>query len=696
MTDPSDSPAPAWSPAPDESAAIKLPDFLAPLVERLAEKVHDRWAAQRLEEGWTYGPERNDTRRTTPNLVAYADLPDIEKNYDRATALTTLRALYREGYRITAAAKTNEAAPDEARVVAEALEGADGLRFEAADLLWRGHTPEFWRQHPALLYRLARRASDAGWPLLAYDMVSRTLAPAAEEEIPADFEARLRYLAALSLMEVGALERAAQEINRIGGAEWLGGDLQGLRGRLAKVRGLRAADADEARRCFEEARGVYEEAYDAARDLFAKENSLAAGGSAYYLGINAASMAAWSGHGEEARRRAGEVLDICAAVEKARGGPSPDPWLEATRGEAHLLRHDGAAAGAAYRAAASALPGQWRPLQSMRRQALETARRTGFPENEAAGWFRLPEVRVAGLDGGTAPPDGAIVFYYLRDPAQLPAAAALAESSAEFHLGLEQPLEKFRARLTPEQDALLEKITARATRVLGQKETQIVREEISPALARAFFCGSVLLRARELDTPAVGLPRLESADLDFRTDGGSPFRAVLCADAKGYSRLDAPRLRVFAREFLGRVGAAVDRFRAQTVTVKTAGDGLFMVFHDLASAIRFSLELRDTIRAVDWGAFGLPDDLGLRISLDAGPVLEFDDPVTGYRDVAGSLVNRAARIEPITPVNHVYASRTVAALATALELPGVRFEYAGETPLPKGFGAFQLYHLTAA
>jgi class 3 adenylate cyclase len=465
---------------------------------------------------------------------------------------------------------------------------------------------------------------------------------------------------------------------------------------LAKARGLRTASADEARRCFEEARTVYQQAYNAARDLFAKENSLEAGGSAYYLGINAASMAAWSGHGDEALVLAREVLDICAAVEKARGVRPPDPWLEATRGEAHLLRNEGAAAGAAYRAAASALPGQWRPLQSMRRQALETARHTGFPEGETAGWFLLPEVRVAGLDGGDAPPDGAIVFFYLREPGQLTEAAALAERSAEFHLGLEQPLEKFRARLAPEGNALLEKIMARATRVLGQKETQIVREEISPALARAFFCGSVLLRARELDTPATGLPRLDSADLDFRTDGGSPFRAVLCADAKGYSRLDAPRLRVFVREFLGRVGAAVDRFRAQTVTVKTTGDGLFMVFKNLPDAIRFSLELRDTVRAVDWGALGLPEDLGLRISLDAGPVLEFDDPVSGCRDVAGSLVNRAARIEPITPVNHVYASRTVAALATALGLPGVRFEYAGETPLPKGFGSFQLYHLTAA
>lgn len=697
MTDSSDAPAPAWTPLPDESAAVTLPDFLAPLVERLAEKVHDRWAAQRLEEGWIYGPHRDDGRKTTPNLVPYAELPEVEKNYDRTTALTTLRGLYREGYRITPAAKTDDAAADEARVVAAALEAADNLRFEEADLLWRAHLPEFWLHHPALLYCLARRASDAGWPLLAFDMVSRTLAAGGSDELPPELEARLRYLAVLSLMEVGALERAALEIAKITGEQWLGGDLPGLRGRLAKARGLRAADPDEARRCFEEARATYHAAYDTVRDLFGKENSLESATSAYYLGINAAAMAAWSGRGDEARELAAEVLGLCDAVEKKRGEATPDPWLEATRGEAHLLRHEAEPAATAYRAAAQALRNRWRPLQSMRRQALETARRTGFPEDEAAAWFRLPELRVAGVVGSVAdvPPEDAVVFYFLREPAQLAEAAALAAHCSEFQLGLEEPLEKFRGRLSPAEQAALDTIMRRATRVLGQKETQIVREDISPALARAFFRGSVLLRAGELDIAPAGLPPAETAELGVPGDG-APFRAVLCADAKGYSRLDAPRLRVFAREFLGRVGAAVDRFRDRTVTIKTAGDGLFMVFRELPDAIRFSLELRDAIRAVDWSALGLPEDLGLRISLDAGPVLEFDDPVSGCRDVAGSLVNRAARIEPITPVNHVYASRTVAALATAFGTPGVRFEYAGETPLPKGFGAFQLYHLTRA
>ena len=170
----------------------------------------------------------------------------------------------------------------------------------------------------------------------------------------------------------------------------------------------------------------------------------------------------------------------------------------------------------------------------------------------------------------------------------------------------------------------------------------------------------------------------------------------MCADVKGFSRLDARGLEIFCRELLGMVGKIADRFRSNALVLKTAGDGIFAVFRDLDSAVSFSLALRDGVASVDWTSRGLPENMGIRISLDAGPVLEFNDPVTGRLDVAGRMVNRAARIEPITPVNHVYASRTVASLALSLGVPGVRFEYAGETPLPKGFGAFPLYHVASA
>ena len=70
------------------------------LLEQIAEKIHDRWMQKRESEGWTYGPERNDKRKQTPCLVPYDRLPEIEKEYDRETARTTINALYELGFEI--------------------------------------------------------------------------------------------------------------------------------------------------------------------------------------------------------------------------------------------------------------------------------------------------------------------------------------------------------------------------------------------------------------------------------------------------------------------------------------------------------------------------------------------------------------------------------------------------------------------
>ena len=70
------------------------------LAERLAENVHATWAEKRLAEGWRYGPERNDAGKEHPCLVPYDQLPEEERDYDRATARAVIDALLAEGYEI--------------------------------------------------------------------------------------------------------------------------------------------------------------------------------------------------------------------------------------------------------------------------------------------------------------------------------------------------------------------------------------------------------------------------------------------------------------------------------------------------------------------------------------------------------------------------------------------------------------------
>jgi hypothetical protein len=70
------------------------------LVEVLAESNHDNWASQRMRDGWTYGEQRNDDMKQHPGLVAYADLTEGEKEYDRITVIETLKAILASGYQI--------------------------------------------------------------------------------------------------------------------------------------------------------------------------------------------------------------------------------------------------------------------------------------------------------------------------------------------------------------------------------------------------------------------------------------------------------------------------------------------------------------------------------------------------------------------------------------------------------------------
>jgi len=90
----------AYKPRPLDTRAIELPADLQQLVERLAENTHDVWARQRLADGWTWGPQRDDASKQTPCLVPYAQLPEDEKVYDRQTAGEVLKAIIALGYRV--------------------------------------------------------------------------------------------------------------------------------------------------------------------------------------------------------------------------------------------------------------------------------------------------------------------------------------------------------------------------------------------------------------------------------------------------------------------------------------------------------------------------------------------------------------------------------------------------------------------
>lgn len=90
----------SYQPQPLDTSHIELSPDILDLTEQLARNIHEVWAQGRAREGWTYGAARNDERREHPGLVSYEKLTESEKQYDRETALQTLRTIIALGYKI--------------------------------------------------------------------------------------------------------------------------------------------------------------------------------------------------------------------------------------------------------------------------------------------------------------------------------------------------------------------------------------------------------------------------------------------------------------------------------------------------------------------------------------------------------------------------------------------------------------------
>ena len=90
-----------YKPEPIDTKRIEIPEDLKPLIELIAKNVHEVWAKSRIEEGWTYGEVKDSIKKTTPCLVPYEELSEQEKDYDRNTALETIKVVLKHGYKIS-------------------------------------------------------------------------------------------------------------------------------------------------------------------------------------------------------------------------------------------------------------------------------------------------------------------------------------------------------------------------------------------------------------------------------------------------------------------------------------------------------------------------------------------------------------------------------------------------------------------
>lgn len=89
-----------YLPKPIDVSSIDIDADLLELLELLAQNSHDTWAEKRMSEGWMLGVMRDDKKKQHPGLVPYEQLPESEKEYDRNSVISTLKAIIALGYKI--------------------------------------------------------------------------------------------------------------------------------------------------------------------------------------------------------------------------------------------------------------------------------------------------------------------------------------------------------------------------------------------------------------------------------------------------------------------------------------------------------------------------------------------------------------------------------------------------------------------
>jgi class 3 adenylate cyclase len=171
------------------------------------------------------------------------------------------------------------------------------------------------------------------------------------------------------------------------------------------------------------------------------------------------------------------------------------------------------------------------------------------------------------------------------------------------------------------------------------------------------------------------------------------IKAMMFADAVGYSKLSEDQIPLFIEHYLGAIAEYNERTIHKPVHIETAGDGMYLVFDEPGDAANYALGVSELISNRNWQDYGLPEGTSARIGLHCGPVFIGRDPITGQQMYSGVHTNRAARIEPITPPGQVYASSAFAAVAAARGVQGIHFSYIGRTLLAKHYGALPLYHV---
>lgn len=549
-----------------------------------------------------------------------------------------------------------------------------------------------------------------GEPLLAYNAVQDGL-----RAWPSNL--RMRQLRGLAIARSGDTARANELLCELAAEGVADAETLGMLARTHKDLALASRSAPDRASHLASAFRTYSLAYDAACSNGALSD-------ASYTGINAATIAVLQGDLATACRLAREVRDLCT---RARDQPTATDnyWLEATLGEAALILGDSGESAAHYARAASLAPGRFGDLGVTRRQAELLAERLPGCSSWISEVLRVPPVVMYTGMPQLAPGQEEELAAAIRTRLEIlrPAAAygtatcaadilcleAVGRLGGETHIVLPFPAEDLRRLRVDlsrgEWGERFERVLAAANSVTVTSDHRARGSAATFEYANLVVTGMARLRSRLLRTDLRGVAIGDAAPIV--SDGGAALlpeerlpdgftheiRAMLFADAVGYSSLSEDQTPNFITQFLGAVADLNARSAQRPEHVETTGDGLYMVFGSVRDAGDYALQLNRLVVGTDWAARGLPGGLSIRIALHCGPVYCGHNPLTGAALYTGPHTSRTARIEPITPPGQVYASSAFAAVTAATGVEGLEMRYIGRLPLAKGYGLLGLYHV---
>ncbi len=374
----------SYKPKPIDTSGINLPAGLRKVTEELAEHNHDLWAQKRISDGWNYGPNRDDIKKTHPDLVPYSDLPEAEKDYDRRTAIEVLKAIIAFGYRIHSPPRRPSIDSGFShQVVQEAL--ARLKRSERIDLtgllhIWSSISAEHWDGSSKIYELLGNRILKVGEPLLAYDVISAGL-----DLWPKNV--RLRQLLGLALARSGATERANRILSQLYEEGAVDGETLGILARTHKDLSAMASSPDERSKQLAKAYDYYYKGY---RNAISSPKKIRLD-DAIYNGINAATAALLMRQRNQAEALAHGVRKICL---KKLERKKDNYWALASLGEAATILGEWTEAEDRYSEASEQGHRNFADLSSTRRQARILLEHLGLDSHRFDHCFGIPRVVV--------------------------------------------------------------------------------------------------------------------------------------------------------------------------------------------------------------------------------------------------------------------------------------------------------------